>query len=138
MCSSYQGPSRSPAERPAAASVAATNGPYSVSLSSSAGTGWSRASSNRATLLLPAPGGPATTHTTPAPMGVRIRRPPGGLLKNDHGRKGGIFVVAVMRCGPQHGNVQTRSVLITLFDQVQSLDVTGPLEVFATASSVVA
>ena len=48
-----------------------------------------------------------------------------------------------MRCGPQHGNVRTqrvrtRSVLITLFDQVQSLDVTGPLEVFATASSVVA
>ena len=48
-----------------------------------------------------------------------------------------------MRCGPQHGNVQTpsvqtHSVLITLFDQVQSLDVTGPLEVFATASSVVA
>jgi transcriptional regulator GlxA family with amidase domain len=29
-------------------------------------------------------------------------------------------------------------VLITLFDQVQSLDVTGPLEVFATASGVVA
>ena len=53
-----------------------------------------------------------------------------------------------MRCGPQHGNVptpsvqtpsvQTHRVLITLFDQVQSLDVTGPLEVFATASSVVA
>jgi transcriptional regulator GlxA family with amidase domain len=48
-----------------------------------------------------------------------------------------------MRCGPQHGNVrtqsvQTHSVLITLFDQVQSLDVTGPLEVFATASGVIA
>jgi transcriptional regulator GlxA family with amidase domain len=40
-----------------------------------------------------------------------------------------------MRCEPEHGNVQTRSVLIILFDQVQSLDVTGPLEVFATASS---
>ena len=30
--------------------------------------------------------------------------------------------------------MQTHSVLITLFDQVQSLDLTGPLEVFATAS----
>jgi transcriptional regulator GlxA family with amidase domain len=33
--------------------------------------------------------------------------------------------------------VQTRSVLIILFDRVQSLDVTGPLEVFATASGEV-
>jgi transcriptional regulator GlxA family with amidase domain len=59
------------------------------------------------------------------------------LLKNDYGRKGGIFVVAVIRCEPQHGNVRTRSVLIILFDGVQSLDVTGPLEVFATASGEV-
>ena len=61
-CRSYQGPSRSPGGRPAAASVAATNPPYIVSLSSSAGTGDSRASSRSATVDLPAPGGPATTH----------------------------------------------------------------------------
>src|SRR5262245_51993256 len=61
MCSSYQGPSRSPAGRPAAASVAATHGPYLVSLSSSAGGGPSEASRMPATVLLPAPGGPATT-----------------------------------------------------------------------------
>jgi hypothetical protein len=30
--------------------------------------------------------------------------------------------------------VRTRSVLIVLFDDVQSLDVTGPLEVFADSS----
>ena len=61
MCSSYHGPSRSPAGRPAAASVAATNDPYIVSLSSSAGGGTSEASRMPATVLLPAPGGPATT-----------------------------------------------------------------------------
>src|SRR5690348_18470670 len=60
-CASYHGPSRSPAGRPAAASVAATNGPYIVSLSSSAGGGTSEASRMAATVLLPAPGGPATT-----------------------------------------------------------------------------
>ena len=52
-----------PGGRPAAANVAATNPPYIVSLSSSAGTGDSRASSRSATVDLPAPGGPATTHT---------------------------------------------------------------------------
>src|SRR6266487_3157973 len=62
MCWSYHGPSRSPAGRPAACSVAATNGPYIVSLSSSAGAGASDASSMRATVLFPAPGGPATTN----------------------------------------------------------------------------
>src|SRR6516164_235301 len=62
MCSSYQGPSRSPAGRPAAAKIAATNGPYIVSLSSSAGDGTSAASRMSATVLLPDPGGPATTH----------------------------------------------------------------------------
>jgi hypothetical protein len=60
-CSSYHGPSRSPCTRPAACRVAATNGPYMVSLSSSAGTGRKDASSRLATVLLPAPGGPATT-----------------------------------------------------------------------------
>ncbi len=59
---SYQGPSRSPGGRPAAASVAATNPPYIVSLSSSAGTGASRPSRRSATVDFPAPGGPATTH----------------------------------------------------------------------------
>ena len=62
MCSSYHWPSRSPGGRPAAASAAATNGPYIVSLSSSAGAGSRSSSSRRATVLLPAPGGPATTH----------------------------------------------------------------------------
>ena len=74
-CSSYHGPSRSPAGRPAAASVAATNEPYMVSLSSSAGTGASDASSSRATVLLPAPGGPATTHASAVkshPRGERV------------------------------------------------------------------
>jgi hypothetical protein len=45
-----------------AASVAATNEPYIVSLSSSAGAGRSDASRMAATVVLPAPGGPATTH----------------------------------------------------------------------------
>src|SRR5215472_10718010 len=63
MCPSYHGPSRSPAGRPAAASTAATNEPYIVSLSRSAGTGSTVASKMVATVLLPAPGGPATTHT---------------------------------------------------------------------------
>lgn len=35
----------------------------------------------------------------------------------------------------QHGGVQTRSVFIVLFDGVQSLDVTGPLEVFTGAGN---
>src|SRR5262245_5294133 len=94
MCSSYHGPSRSPAGRPAAASVAATNDPYIVSLSSSAGGGTSEASRMPATVLLPAPGGPATTqpgagtlmpsedmtaHALPPGRGVssRDRGPPG-------------------------------------------------------------
>src|SRR5450755_871391 len=62
MCSSYHGPSRSPSGRAAALSVAATNDPYIVSLSSSAGGGTSCASRMLATVDLPAPGGPATTH----------------------------------------------------------------------------
>src|SRR5215472_5579545 len=66
MCSSYHGPSRSPGGRPAAASVAATNELYIVSLSSSAGAGRSDASRIAATVVLPAPGGPATTHAVGA------------------------------------------------------------------------
>src|SRR5450755_757349 len=61
MCRSYHGPSRSPGGRAAAVSVAATNGPYIVSLSRSAGGGTRFASKMPATVLLPAPGGPATT-----------------------------------------------------------------------------
>jgi len=60
-CSSYHGPSRSPGGRPAVASTAATNEAYIVSLSSSAGVGSSAARSMSATVLFPAPGGPATT-----------------------------------------------------------------------------
>src|ERR1700757_5498975 len=70
MCSSYHGPSRSPGGGARAARVAPTNEPYMVSLSSSAGTGSSEASSSAATVLLPAPGGPATTQ---AGAGVLIR-----------------------------------------------------------------
>ena len=44
------------------AGMAATKRPYIVSLSSSAGTGRRRASRASATVDLPAPGGPATTH----------------------------------------------------------------------------
>src|SRR5215475_6757308 len=61
MCSSYQDPSRSPAARPEPARIEATNDPYMVSLSSSAGTGLTDASSSRAAVDLPAPGAPATT-----------------------------------------------------------------------------
>src|ERR1700678_4063413 len=62
MCWSYHAPSRSLAGRPADARIAATNGPYMVSLSSSAGVGSSEPSKMPATVLLPDPGGPATTH----------------------------------------------------------------------------
>jgi hypothetical protein len=61
MCRSYHGPSRSPMGRLAAMSIAATNDPYIVSLSRSAGGGTSLASTMLATVLLPDPGGPATT-----------------------------------------------------------------------------
>ena len=56
------------AGRPAAVRVAATNEPYMVSLSSSAGTGVSDASRRSATVLFPAPGGPATTHAVAGPV----------------------------------------------------------------------
>src|ERR1700736_4205131 len=86
MYSSYHGPSRSPAGWPAAASIPATNPPYIVSLSSSAGTGSSDASSMRATVLLPAPGGPATTHAGAGSlMSSRIR--PDGNLPGQRGLK---------------------------------------------------
>src|SRR5580704_18038080 len=67
---SYHGPSRSPGGRPLAVRIAATNDPYMVSLSSRAGVGTSEASRIAATVLLPAPGGPATTH---AGAGTLIR-----------------------------------------------------------------
>lgn len=47
------------------------------------------------------------------------------------GRKGGECVVAALGWGGQHEGVWT--VLIVLFEGVQSLDVTGPLEVFTGA-----
>jgi len=73
MCSSYHGPSRSPSGRPAAASTAVTNEPYIVSLSSSAGTGDTDASKMFATVVLPAPGGPATTHAVAGAVTVAGR-----------------------------------------------------------------
>src|SRR5256885_13991458 len=53
----------------------------------------------------------------------------------DKGRKGGIFGIADTTGARDAGNMPARSVLICLFDQVQSLDVTGPLEVFAGANT---
>src|SRR5215472_2704435 len=47
------------------------------------------------------------------------------------GKKGGLFVIAAMRQTGQAGAMRT--VLIVLFDGVQSLDVTGPLEALAGA-----
>src|ERR1700730_10845383 len=68
MCSSYHGPSRSPIGRLAALSIAATTGPYIVSLSRSAGGGTREATRIAATVLLPDPGGPATTHAAAGPL----------------------------------------------------------------------
>src|ERR1700677_2234001 len=48
------------------------------------------------------------------------------------GGKGGLFVIAAMRCARETGGM--RSLLVVLFDGVQSLDVTGPLEVFSAAN----
>jgi transcriptional regulator GlxA family with amidase domain len=48
------------------------------------------------------------------------------------GRKGGLYVIAAVARSFHHGHMRT--VLITVFDDVQSLDVTGPLEVFVGAS----
>ena len=48
--------------------VAATNAPYIVSLSRSAGLGVSAARRRPATMLFPAPGGPATTHAVAGPV----------------------------------------------------------------------
>jgi len=62
-CESYHGPSRRPSGSPAAAITAAANPPYTTSLSSNAPGGDRRAASNRATVVLPEPGGPATTQT---------------------------------------------------------------------------
>jgi transcriptional regulator GlxA family with amidase domain len=50
------------------------------------------------------------------------------------GRKGGIFVIADTRSGRHDGDMSPHSVLIVVFDGVQSLDVTGPLEVFDGAN----
>jgi transcriptional regulator GlxA family with amidase domain len=54
------------------------------------------------------------------------------------GRKGGIFVIADIRPARDHGAMGPRTVLIVVFDGVQSLDVTGPLEVFAGANGYLA
>ena len=51
------------------------------------------------------------------------------------GRKGGVFVIAAMSRSAGRLGDMPRTVLIVLFDGVQSLDVTGPLEVFANAGT---
>src|SRR5262245_47042381 len=71
-CTSYHGPSRRPGASPAVAMTAAANPPYTVSTSNIAAGGDRRAANNRATVVLPAPGGPATTHTV-ACNALRIR-----------------------------------------------------------------
>ena len=50
-----------------------------------------------------------------------------------NGRKSGINVIAVITGSTDDGSMLTRTVLIAAFDGVQSLDVTGPLEVFTGA-----
>src|SRR4051794_12580396 len=45
-----------------------------------------------------------------------------------YGRKGGVLVIAAIPRAAKNRSMQT--VLIVLFDDVQSLDVTGPAEVF--------
>jgi transcriptional regulator GlxA family with amidase domain len=45
-----------------------------------------------------------------------------------------MYVIAAMPVGPQDVRMTVRQVLIVLFDGLQSLDVTGPLEVFAGAA----
>src|ERR1700728_546636 len=54
------------------------------------------------------------------------------------GRKSGIFVIADTRPGSDDGDMPPHSVLILVFDGVQSLDVTGPLEVFDGANRYLA
>jgi len=49
-----------------------------------------------------------------------------------NGRKGGVLVIAAMGRARETGGM--RSLLVVLFDGVQSLDVTGPLEVFSAAN----
>jgi transcriptional regulator GlxA family with amidase domain len=50
------------------------------------------------------------------------------------GRKSGKNVIAAITGSADDGTMLTRTVLIAAFDGVQSLDVTGPLEVFTGAS----
>src|SRR5580700_6014371 len=70
-----------------------------------------------------------TRRTAPARFNtVRPRSGP-----DFYGRKGGIVVIAVIDQRRQDGRMTRRTVLFLLFDGVQSLDVTGPLEVFAGA-----
>jgi transcriptional regulator GlxA family with amidase domain len=58
---------------------------------------------------------------------------PGAPLVAD-GRKGGRPDIAAIGRSAQDGSMAARGVLILLYEGVQSLDVTGPLEVFAGAS----
>lgn len=54
------------------------------------------------------------------------------VFSSVNGRKGGKFVIADT-ADPVDDRYVSRTVLIVLFDEVQSLDVTGPMEVFAGA-----
>ncbi|GAA4961548.1 hypothetical protein GCM10023238_30970 [Streptomyces heliomycini] len=86
------------------------------------------------------------TSATARNMSLPFRLPafPAGLRKycvylagaspcapSGHGRKGGEPVVAAVPALPRIDGMAQRTVLVVLFDGVQSLDVTGPVEVFA-------
>jgi hypothetical protein len=88
-----------------AASTAATNGPYIVSLSSSAGRGTSAPSSKSATVLLPVPGGPATTHAGAGMLIASENTTPGdGTQRQDPSRCfHGLGLVIGWRCGRGRG-----------------------------------
>lgn len=58
-----------------------------------------------------------------------------GAATLGHGRKGGKRVIAAVSGRPETGEVMTRSVLLVLYEGVQSLDVTGPAEVFTAAGA---
>src|SRR5690348_9577441 len=107
-CSSYQGPSRSPDGRPAAASVASTNAPYIVSLSRTAAGGSTSAASSPATVVLPDPGAPATTQASPVSRlwGRTVQ----GYRREREAIEGDEFAeVAVVRGGVSRGRAVRRT-----------------------------
>src|SRR4051812_35729694 len=56
-----------------------------------------------------------------------------GVFRGVDGRKGGLLVIAVMTT-PRDDEDMPKLVLMPVFDGLQTLDLTGPLEVFTGAS----